>query len=115
MYANDSVLNPEFLSVLNPRMGPGKIMFRANDLRFGSHKMVISAAVVQFLCARKMTLYTSNLDEPCQNNLFNFIMGTGNTLKYFSIYPKESNQGEFCELLVKVNLNSFLLFPNLMI
>jgi hypothetical protein len=113
LYAKHGILNPELLSVLNPRTGPRKILFHANFVRVGEHKTAISADVVQFLCARQMTLYTSNLDQPCQNNLFNFIMGTGNTLKYFRIYSKESNHEEFCEFLVKVNFFKFVfIIPN---
>jgi hypothetical protein len=113
-----TILNPEFLSVLNPRTGPRKILFHANYVEVGDHELAILANFAQFLCARQMTLYTSNLDEPCQNNLFKFITGTGNTLYKFSIYISESNQGEFCEFLVKVNIDSihfYFLFPNLMI
>jgi hypothetical protein len=124
--ANHGILNPEFLSVLNPRTGPRKILFHANDVTCGEAdikiilfhtngvefreriKAAIPADFAQFLCARRMTLQTSLHDEP--HNLFKFITGTGNTLKYFCILTIGLKQREFCELLVKVvNFgNSFL-------
>jgi hypothetical protein len=95
------ILNPEFLSVLNPRTGPRKFLFHANQVY---HQMTIPADFAQFICARRMTLfYTPILDEPHRNNIFKFITGTGNTLENFRIFAIGAKQGEFCELLVKVN------------
>jgi hypothetical protein len=59
----------------------------------------ILADFAKFICARRITLYTSLLDEPHRDSLFKFITGTGNTLENFHIL---SNQAEFCEFLVKV-------------
>jgi hypothetical protein len=103
MSAEDGVLNPEFLSVLNPRTDPRKILFHANnvDLRESD---AIPADFAQFICARRIILYTPLLDEPHQNNLFKLITGTGNTLEDVHICISGSNQGEFCEFLVTVNL-----------
>jgi hypothetical protein len=98
LYVNLGILNPKFLSALNPR----KILFHANKVEVGNRKTAIPADFVQFLCARQLTLYTSNLDEPhCQNNLFKFITGMGKALENFHI--NSDGQGEFCEFLVKVN------------
>jgi hypothetical protein len=106
------LLSPKFLSVLNPRTGPRKIQFHANNVGVvvGDHETAILADFAQFICARRMTLYTSLLDEPLyRNNIFRFITGTGNSLEKFHINSFEPNQGEFCEFLVKVNIgNSFL-------
>jgi hypothetical protein len=103
IYANQGILNPEFLSVLNPRAGPRKIMFHANEVIVYESEAAILADFAQFICARRITLSTSFLDEPRRDNLFKFIMGTGNTLENFRINSYKSNQGEFCEFLVKVN------------
>jgi hypothetical protein len=114
-YTNRAILNPEFLSVLNPRTGPMKIMFHANNVEVGDHETAILANFAQFICAQQITLHTSFPDEPHRNNLFRFIMGTG---KKVLIFTRGSNKTEFCEFLVKVNFDhrSFLtLFPNLMI
>jgi hypothetical protein len=99
------ILNPEFLSVINPRAGPRKILFHANEVVL----VVISEDFAQFLCTRRIFLIASLLDEPHRNNIFKFIMGTGNALEKFRINSHGANQGEFCEFLVKVNFgNSFL-------
>jgi hypothetical protein len=103
IYANHCILNSEFLSVLNPRMGPIKILFHANYVEVDERGKAIRAEFSQFICARKIALHTSLLDEPHRNNLFRFIMGTRNALEKVCIRSYESNQGEFCELLVKVN------------
>jgi hypothetical protein len=109
MYAHHSILNPEFLSVLNPRASPRKILFRANEVEVDEYEMrfydseVIPADFAQFICARNITLYTRLLDEPHQNNIFKFITGTRNTLEKFHIRSFGANMGEFCEFLVKVN------------
>jgi hypothetical protein len=103
------ILNPEFLSVLNPRTGLRKILFHANKVDL--HESAILADFAQFIYTRKITLNlrTSIIDEPCQNNLFKFIMGTRNALKHFRIITFGSKKGEFCEFLIKVNFgNSFL-------
>jgi hypothetical protein len=104
MYARHGILNPEFLSVLNPRTGPRKILFHANDVVVGDYETVILADFAQFICARKIFLQTSLLDEPHRNNLFRFITGTGNALEEARIFINQSNQEKFCELLVKVKL-----------
>jgi hypothetical protein len=113
LYANHGILNPEFLSVLNPRMGPGKILFHAKymevceDVEVGE-RLAIPADFAQFICARRITLHTSPVLESHRNNLFKFITGTWNKLEIVRIWIY-SNQGEFCEFLVKVNFgNSFL-------
>jgi hypothetical protein len=96
------ILNPEFLSVLNPKIGPSKILFHANNVIVDLRES--EAAIpdfAQFLCARQIFLNASILDR---NNLFKFITGTGNALEHFRIYYSESNQKEFCELLVNVNI-----------
>jgi hypothetical protein len=49
-----------------------------------------------------MILHTS-LNEPHRNNIFRFITGTENSLEEVRISSYESNQGEICEFLVKVN------------
>jgi hypothetical protein len=115
MYANRGILNPEFLSALNPRTGPRKILFHANEVGFYDSEVAIPAGfaitanIAQFICARKIFLRTSLLDEPHRNNLFRFITGTGNALEKFHIRSFGPNQGEFCEFLIKVNFgNSFL-------
>jgi hypothetical protein len=109
IYTNHSILNPEFLSVLNPRAGPRKILFHANYVKVNEYETVIHSDFAQFICARQIFLYTSLLDEPHRNNIFRFITGTGNTLEKVDIRSPESNQGEFCEFLVKVKFgNSFL-------
>jgi hypothetical protein len=115
IYANRGILNPEFLTVLNPRTGPMKILFHANkvevDLRefepvirvaVGYLETLILADFAQFICARRIDLWISLLDEPHRSNIFRFITGTGNTLEqvFITYVP---NQGEFCELFVKVN------------
>jgi hypothetical protein len=70
---------------------------------------VIPTDFAQFICARKILLHTSIIDEPCQNNLFKFI--TENTLEKFRIRSFGANHGkttilrakqQFCELLVTV-------------
>jgi hypothetical protein len=71
------------------------------DLR--DSDVVIHTDFAQFICARQIFLYTSNLDEPHRNNIFRFITGTGNALEKFHILSNGSNHGEFCEFLVKVN------------
>jgi hypothetical protein len=110
LYAYHGIVNPEFLSVLNPRMGPRKILFHANEVQVGHHETAILANFAQFICARRIDLQTSiHFDEAHRDNLFKFIMGTGNTLEKFRIHSYGANQGEFCEFLVKVNTgNSFL-------
>jgi hypothetical protein len=103
MFANyDRILNPEFLSVLNPRTGPIKILFHANDVKvdFYEYEAAIPADFAQFICARRITLHTTLIDR---NNILKFIMGTGNALEKICIDSYESTQGEFCEFLVKVN------------
>jgi hypothetical protein len=93
------ILNPEFLSVLNQRTGPRKILFHAN-VQVDEYE--IPADFVQFICARRINLSISNLDEPHRDNIFKFIMGTRNTIEKFHIRSFEAKQGEFCEFLVKV-------------
>jgi hypothetical protein len=108
LYANYVILNPEFLSVLNPRAGPRKILFHANKVEVGNRESAIPSDFAQFLYARRMTLYTSLL-EPHRDNHFRFITVTGNTLEKVRIRSFGTNMGEFCELLVKVNfVKSFL-------
>jgi hypothetical protein len=115
LYANQDILNPEFLSVLNPRAGPRKILFHANNVIVGYQDTAI-LDFAQFLCAKRIVLRITLIDESHRNNIFRFITGTGNALEYFRIHSYVANQGEFCEFLVKVNFgNSFLYFPNLMI
>jgi hypothetical protein len=114
-YACDNdhcILNPEFLSVLNPRAGPRKILFHANYVTVREHhQAAIPEDFAQFICARRINLSTSNLDESHRDNLFRFIMGTGKAPEKFCIIS-ESNQGEFCEFLVNVSFDhhSFLTF-----
>jgi hypothetical protein len=108
MYAHhQGILNPEFISVLNPRTDPRKILFHANEVALGGYAQVrehlIPADFAQFICARRIVLHTSLLDEPHRNNIFRFITGTRNTLEKVLIYSNGSNQAEFCEFLVKVN------------
>jgi hypothetical protein len=108
------ILNPEFLSVINPRTGPRKILFHANDVDlYETEIFLISADFAKFLCARRITLYGYGyiLDELLvttsrhRDNLFKFIMGTGNARGKFRIYYSGSNQGKFCEFIVKVNFH----------
>jgi hypothetical protein len=110
LYAYYGSLNPEFLSVLNPRTGPRKqtegprkILFHTNKVCLEVSEVAIPEDFAQFICARRITLYTPLFNEPHRNNLFKFITGTGNTFEQVLIYSRESNQGEFCEFLVKVN------------
>jgi hypothetical protein len=106
IYANRGILNPEFLSALNPRTGPRKILFHANYVDFDDYafdESEIPAKFDQFIFVRRINLSISNLDEPHRDNLFRFITGTGNKLKYFRIRSSVSNKEEFCELLVNVN------------
>jgi hypothetical protein len=109
IFENHGIFNPEFLSVLNPRAGPRKILFHANYVEVGNRKTAIPADFAQFICTRRMTLHTSFIDEPHRNNILKFIMGSGKALKEVVFV---SNQREFCEFLVKVvNFgNSFLFF-----
>jgi hypothetical protein len=94
-------------------------MFHANYVNL--HGCAIPADFAQFICARRIKLDTSFIDEQHRNNLVKFIMGAGNAPEKFCIYltPKASpcgghfqsnkestrvpKQGEFCEFLVKVN------------
>jgi hypothetical protein len=106
MYAYRGILNPEFISVINPRTGPKKILFHTNEVVLGGvpEDQAAIPAVIQVVCARQIYLRTPLLNEPCQNNLFRFITVTGNALEKFRINSLVSNQqGEFCEFLVKVN------------
>jgi hypothetical protein len=114
MYAHHGIVNPEFLSIINPRAGPRKILFHANEVQVGEHhQAAISADFAQFICARRIVLYTSFLDEPHRNNIFRFITGTGNTLERVRIHSFGANKGEFCEFLVKVKLWKFIfIIPN---
>jgi hypothetical protein len=103
IYAFNGILNPEFLSVLNPRMGPRKIMFHANDMEVNFHHIkAIPSDFAQFLCAREIFIRTSLHDEQQRNK---FITGTGKALEKFCIdsHKSNQNQGEFCEFLVKVS------------
>jgi hypothetical protein len=109
MYSHHGILNPEFLSILNPRAGPRKILFHANKVDLRDSDAVIQTDFAQFICARQIFLDTKLIDEPCQN-LFKLIMGTGNALEKVYICIVESNQGEFCEFIVKVNFDHFLFF-----
>jgi hypothetical protein len=105
--ANYGILNPEFLSILNPRTGTRKILFHANDVVLD--EKAIPADFAQFICARRIDLWTPLLDEPHRDNLFKFITGTGNSLEKVHIHSSVPNHGEFCEFLIKVYLgNSFL-------
>jgi hypothetical protein len=94
------ILNPEFLSVLNPRAGPRKILFHANDVDLCESDVGIPADFAQFICARRISLHISI--DPHRSNLFRIITGTGNALEKV-IITVGPNQGEFCEFLVKVN------------
>jgi hypothetical protein len=105
LYANRFIINPEFLSVLNPRTGTWKILFHANEVEVGERLAAITGDFAQFICARRILLWTPLRDEPHRENLFRFITGTGNTLERFRIYTNGPNQGEFCEFLIKVNFN----------
>jgi hypothetical protein len=103
--ATKGILNPEFLSVLNLRTGPRKILFHANEVDLGVNdsEVAFPEDFVQFICARQILFRTSLLNEPHRNNIFRFITGTGNTLEKFHIRSFGANTGEFCEFLVKVN------------
>jgi hypothetical protein len=108
MYANQGILNPEFLSILNPRAGPRKILFHANDVDLCESEAAIPEDFAQFICARRIDLWTLLVDEPHRNNFFRFIMGTGNALQKFFIHSLKSyQQREFCEFLVKVNFDYY--------
>jgi hypothetical protein len=96
------ILNPEFLSVLNPRTGPRKILFHANNVNLCVYGAVIPVDFAQFICAQRIFLRTPLLDEPRRDNLFKFITGTGNALEKFRIDSCRGNEGEICELLIKV-------------
>jgi hypothetical protein len=105
------IINPEFLSVLNPRTGTRKILFHANDVGFYDSEPAIPADFAQFICDRRIVLYTPLFDEPHRENLWRFIMGTGNTFEKVRI--NSHGQGEFCEFLVKVNFFKFIfIIPN---
>jgi hypothetical protein len=104
----DGILNPEFLSVINPRTGPRKILFHTNDVEvdhrdYGAAIYEIPIDFAQFICARRMILHTSFLDEPYRNNLFKLITGTEKALEKVRNCINEPIQGELCELLVKVS------------
>jgi hypothetical protein len=99
------IINPEFLSVLNQRTGPRKILFSANHVDIHESDEAIPADFAQFICARRIFLHTSLIDEPHRDNLFKFIMGTGNALEKVIV---DSNQSEFCGFLVKVKLWKFI-------
>jgi hypothetical protein len=102
IYAKHCILNPEFFSVLNPRTGPSKILFHANQVVVGNYETAILANFAQFICARQISLSTSNLNEPHRNNLFKFITGAGNALEKVSIFWGITPI-QLCEFLVKVN------------
>jgi hypothetical protein len=110
MYAHHGILNPAFLSVIHPRASPRKILFHANKVDLRDSGVVIPEDFAQFICARRIDLWTSFRDEPYRNNIFRFITGTGNALEEVRINSFSwGNMGEFCEFLVKVNFgNSFL-------
>jgi hypothetical protein len=108
IYANRCIINPEFLSVLNPRTGPRKILFHANEVIVYDPEYAIPEDFAQFICARRITLSTSLIDESYQNNLFKFITGTGNSLEEVRIRSNGANKEEFCEFLVKVNFFKFI-------
>jgi hypothetical protein len=57
IYANHSILNPEFLSVLNPRAGPRKILFHANQVVL-LVEAAITANIAQIICVRRILLWT---------------------------------------------------------
>jgi hypothetical protein len=110
-YDNDhGIINPEFLSLINPITGPRKILFHANYVRVGCLETAIRADFAQFICTRRIDLYTLLIDDPHRYNLFKFITGTGNALKICRIFTDGSKQGEFCEHLVNVSFDrrSFL-------
>jgi hypothetical protein len=113
LYAYDQnrvTLNPEFLSVLNPGTGPRKILFHANNVQVGEHhQAAIPADFAPFICARRIVLHTT-LIKTIHDNLFMFIMGTGNALEKVDIRSFGANKGEFCEFIVKVNFDHFLFF-----
>jgi hypothetical protein len=109
------ILNPEFLSVLNPRTGRRKILFHVNDLRVGYRRFPQTWGAeipdfAQFICARRLFFTTSILDEPLRNNLFKLITGTGKALENFRIFTFRPKQGEFCELLIKVYFDHYSYF-----
>jgi hypothetical protein len=70
--ANRCILNPEFLSVINPRTGPRQILFHANYVKVNLRESDagISADFAQFICARRITLHTSL--APHRNNLLRY-------------------------------------------
>jgi hypothetical protein len=109
-YTKLGILNPDFLSVINPRTGPRKILFHAKVVDLFESEAAIPGDFAQFIRARQIYLQASiHFDEAHRNNLFKFIMGAGNAIEKFDIRSCGPNQGEFCEFLVKVNIgNSFL-------
>jgi hypothetical protein len=98
------ILNPEFLSVLNPRTGLRKILFHANYVNLNEYEAAIPADFAQFICSRKIILRIP-LDETHRNNIFRLITGTGNSLEKARIFTIGSNKAEFCEFFVKVSFD----------
>jgi hypothetical protein len=106
LHVNRSIIIPEFLSVLNSRTGPRKILFHANYVKvyFDESDAAIPADFAQFICARQITLHTSRILEAYL--IFKFITaGTGNVLEKICIFTIGSKQRELCEFLVKVNFD----------
>jgi hypothetical protein len=106
------ILSPDFLSVLSPRKGPRQILFHANNVKI-ERGAAIPSAFGRFLCARKVFLRKPLLEkEPHRYSLVKFIIGEkGNATEKVFIHfkPYGSNQEKFCELLVNVSLNSFII------
>jgi hypothetical protein len=76
-------------------------------VQVADYETAILANFAQFIFARQIDLHTSiHFDEAHRNNLFKFITGTGNKLEKIRI-TSESNQGEFCEFIVKVNIGHY--------
>jgi hypothetical protein len=107
---NGVILNPEFLSAINPKRGPRKIIFHANNVEIGVMffeeiglvEEMIPPALGPFICSRFLGLNSNLTGNEC-DDLIKFILGT--TIMQEAVYiftNGERDIGEFCELFVKV-------------
>jgi hypothetical protein len=96
-----SILNPEYLSAINPRVGSLRILFHVDHVTIKECGGGIPTGFAQFLCAREITLYSA-LFENHRDDFLKFITGMRNTPAKLSIYSYMGYHGEFCCFLIKV-------------
>jgi hypothetical protein len=108
--ANYGILNPKFLSVLNSRTGPRKILVRANHVDLyesDESDAAIPADFTQFICAGRLFLHTfidMTHRAASMSRIFKFIMDTEKVEKVIIKFYLS----EFCEFLVEVKLWKFI-------